>query len=559
MTEPDVSETEAPPLRWANLRVLWSFVYPHRWTLLVAFVLTTLTTAAMLTTPMATKWILDGLAESKPIAAAIWLLVGLLVVGAVVGLFQAVLLGKLAEQIVLDARTSMVKRLLHAPLGVLNRRSPGELITRVTSDTVLLREAAASTALEFFGAVITIVGALVLMALLDWVLLLVMLGTLVVMAISIGLLMPPLARAQEQAQAAIGRLGGVLEGALRAIRTVKASRGEGRESERILAEARESARQRVRAVRIESLTWTLAGVGFEGAILMILSVGAWRVSQDMLPVSGLVAFLLYAFWIVEPVTQLTQTVSLLQSGLVAAARIKEIQDLPEERRPAVVPAADEAVAPAERTPASPVLSFHDVVARYGPDAGTALNGVSLGIARRGHTAVVGPSGAGKTTMFSLMLRFLHPTEGSVRLDGVPLDHYDLDEVRKRIVYVEQDTPWFPAPCGRTCSTTTRRPQRRTSGRCCVRCDWTRECGNWKRAWTPPCPTARSRAASDSASPWRGPWWASRRSCCWTRRPHNWTASPSRRSTTPSSGWPSAERWSPSRTGFPRWWRPTRSW
>ncbi|MEU0991302.1 ABC transporter ATP-binding protein [Streptomyces sp. NPDC005953] len=443
MTEPDVSETEAPPLRWANLRVLWSFVHPHRWTLLVAFVLTTLTTAAMLTTPMATKWILDGLAESKPIAGAIWLLVGLLVVGAVVGLFQAVLLGKLAEQIVLDARTSMVKRLLHAPLGVLNRRSPGELITRVTSDTVLLREAAASTALEFFGAVITIVGALVLMALLDWVLLLVMLGTLVVMAISIGLLMPPLARAQEQAQAAIGRLGGVLEGALRAIRTVKASRGEGRESERILAEARESARQRVRAVRIESLTWTLAGVGFEGAILMILSVGAWRVSQDMLPVSGLVAFLLYAFWIVEPVTQLTQTVSLLQSGLVAAARIKEIQDLPEERRPALVPAADEAVAPAERAPASPVLSFHDVVARYGPDAGTALNGVSLDIARRGHTAVVGPSGAGKTTMFSLMLRFLHPTEGSVRLDGVPLDHYDLDEVRKRIVYVEQDTPLVP--------------------------------------------------------------------------------------------------------------------
>ncbi|MYT37416.1 ATP-binding cassette domain-containing protein [Streptomyces sp. SID8356] len=443
VTEPDVSATEAPPLRWANLRVLWSFVRPHRWTLLVAFVLTTLTTAAMLTTPMATKWILDGLAESKPIAGAIWLLVGLLVVGAVVGLYQAVLLGKLAEQIVLDARTSMVKSLLHAPLGILGRRSSGELVTRVTSDTVLLREAAASTALEFFGAVITIAGALVLMATLDWVLLLVMLGTLVVMAVAIGLLMPPLARAQERAQAAIGRLGGILEGALRAIRTVKASRGEGRESERVLVEARESARQRVRAIRIESLTWTLAGVGFEGAILMILSVGAWRVSEGMLPVSALVAFLLYAFWIVEPVTQLTQTVSLLQSGLVAAARIKEIQDLPEERRPALVPAPDEAVPAPERAPASPVLTFHDVVARYGPDTGTALNGVSLSIARRGHTAVVGPSGAGKTTMFSLMLRFLHPTGGTVRLDGVPLDHYDLDELRRRIVYVEQDTPLVP--------------------------------------------------------------------------------------------------------------------
>ncbi|POG47602.1 hypothetical protein BV881_09450 [Streptomyces sp. ZL-24] len=145
----------------------------------------------------------------------------------------------------------------------------------------------------------------------------------------------------------------------------------------------------------------------------------------------------------EPVTQLTQTVSLLQSGLVAAARIKEIQDLPEERRPAVVPAPDEAAPAPERAPASPVLTFYDVVARYGPDAGTALNGVSLSIARRGHTAVVGPSGAGKTTMFSLMLRFLHPTRGTVRLDGVPLDHYDLDELRRRIVYVEQDPPLVP--------------------------------------------------------------------------------------------------------------------
>ena len=72
-----------------------------------------------------------------------------------------------------------------------------------------------------------------------------------------------------------------------------------------------------------------------------------------------------------------------------------------------------------------------------------LDGVSVEFPRRQVTAVVGPSGAGKTTMFSLMLRFLHPTEGSVRLDGVPLDHYDLDEVRKRIVYVEQDTPLVP--------------------------------------------------------------------------------------------------------------------
>ncbi|MDT0616741.1 ABC transporter transmembrane domain-containing protein, partial [Streptomyces lancefieldiae] len=145
------------------------------------------------------------------------LLVGLLVIGSGVGWIRLIMLGRLAEQVVLDARVGMVKRLLHVPVGGLGRRSPGELVTRVTSDTLLLREAASSTALEFFSSMVLVTGSLVLMATLDWVLLLVMLITIVVIAGAIGLVMRPLAAVQREAQAAIGRLGGVLEGALRAI------------------------------------------------------------------------------------------------------------------------------------------------------------------------------------------------------------------------------------------------------------------------------------------------------------------------------------------------------
>ncbi|MFI1446174.1 ABC transporter ATP-binding protein [Streptomyces virginiae] len=426
-------------MRFANVRVLWSFVRPHRRPLLVAFALTVVTTGTTLATPMATKGILDGLADSAPLARAIWILVGLLIVGSALGWIRLIMLGRIAEQVVLDARVTMVRRLLHVPVGGLGRRSPGELVTRVTSDTLLLREAASSTALEFFSSMIMVVGSLVLMAALDWVLLLVMVATIVLIGAVIGLVMRPLAAAQQEAQAAIGRLGGVLEGALRAIRTVKASRSETWESDRILSEARESFRQRMRAVRIEALSWTLTGVGFQGAILVILGLGAWRVSLGQLTVSGLVAFLLYAFLVVDPVTQLSQSVSLLQSGLAASARIREIQDLPVE---------DTTTVP-ERTTApvagihSPVLSFSQVTARYAPGTRRALNGVSMDIPRRGHTAVVGPSGAGKTTLFSLVLRFLEPEDGAVALDGVPLAQYSLDELRRRIVYVEQDTPLVP--------------------------------------------------------------------------------------------------------------------
>lgn len=428
-----------PTKRFANMRVLWSFVRPHRWTLLTAFVLTVITTGTTLATPMATKGILDGLADDATIAGAIWVLVALLAIGSVVGWFRLIMLGRLAEEIVLDARVGMVQRLLHVPVGGLGRRSPGELVTRVTSDTLLLREAASSTALEFFSSMVMVTGSLVLMATLDWVLLLVMFVTIIVVAGTIGLVMRPLAAAQQEAQAAIGRLGGALEGAMRAIRTVKASRAEEWENDRIIDEAKESFRQRMRAVRIEALTWTLTGVGFQGAILVILGVGAWRVSLGELTVSGLVAFLLYAFLVVDPMTQLSQSVSLLQSGLAASARIREIQVLPvEDTRTAPERSASPVVGSG-----SPVLTFRGVHARYAPGAPRALNGVDLDIARRGHTAVVGPSGAGKTTLFSLVLRFLEPESGSVSLDGVPLGQYALAELRERIVYVEQDTPLVP--------------------------------------------------------------------------------------------------------------------
>ncbi|ASO20219.1 ATP-binding cassette subfamily B protein [Actinoalloteichus hoggarensis] len=444
-------ESSAP--RWANLRVLWSFVRPHRRVLVLGTVLGLATTGAGLATPMVTKWLLDGLGAQAPIGPAVGLLAALLVVGSVVGLAQWILLGTLAERIVFDARGSMVRRLLRTRVGELAGRSGGELVTRVTSDTVLLREAAASSIVQLINGVVGLLGALLLMAMLDGILFATTIGALIAVAVLVGLLMPKIAVAQQQAQAAVGRLGGVLEGALRALRTVKASRAEGRETERVLHEATEARRESIRAVRIDAVAWTIAGAGIQLAIMLILAVGGWRVGMGDLAVSSLVAFLLYAFQLMDPVSTLTTTVSQLQSGIAAAARIREIQALElEEAEPrttdrhAVTPPAADAGRSSPRADVArtdAVLSLHDVTARYAPGAAPALTGVTLDIRRTGHTAVVGPSGAGKTSMFSLILKFLAPESGELRLDGVPFDALSADEVRRRIVYVEQDSPLVP--------------------------------------------------------------------------------------------------------------------
>lgn len=423
---------EISPARWSNFYLLWLLVRPHRRVLALGIALGLATTGATLVTPMVTKNLLDELTSSAGIALWVGLLIGLLACGSVLGLAQRILLGQLAETIVLDARSTMVRRLLRVRPGELAARPAGELVTRVTSDTLLLREAVASV-VPLVNGVAGLAGALTLMALLDWVLLASTLASVLLVGMAFAVLMPRISEAQTAAQRAVGRMGGILGATLQAIRTVKASLAEERESERVIAEARESRRQSVRAVRIEALAWTMTGVGMQLAILLILALGAFRVSTGVLAVSGLIAFLLYAFQLMAPAATLSATVTQLQKGIAAAVRMREIEGLEVERKDRDRPVVT-------RADHGAVLSFRGVTVRYAPGAPAAVNGIDLEIAARGHTAIIGPSGVGKTTMLSLMLGFVTPECGEVLLDGVALDDLSLAEIRRRIVYVEQDTP-----------------------------------------------------------------------------------------------------------------------
>ncbi|GAA2764243.1 ABC transporter ATP-binding protein [Streptomyces paradoxus] len=437
-----VPESASPKLSVPRLRILWSFARPHRRALVLALALALVGSGMGLATPMVTKGVLDALGGSESLRGPIWALLVLLVVGSAVMYWQWTLLGALGERVVLGARESMVRRFLTATVPAVTRRPPGELVTRVTSDTVLLHQAATGAPVGLINAVVMLFGTLILMGVLDLVLLGTVAAAVAVVGVLFAVLMPGIATAQQRAQDHLGRLGGNLEGALRAIRTVKAGRAEDRTAERIVADARASAEHGVRAVRREALAWTIAVAGIQLAIILVLGVGAWRVSEGALEVSGLIAFLLYAFGLMDPVGELSQNITALQSGIAAAERIRETDALESEGR-----AEDHVRGPAPVRAAAaedtPVLELRDVSAAYGPGADPAVRGVSLVIPRYGHTAIVGPSGAGKTTLFSLVLRFLEPTGGELLLDGRPYRDHSHDEIRSRLAYVEQDTPVVP--------------------------------------------------------------------------------------------------------------------
>ncbi|GAA1539271.1 ABC transporter ATP-binding protein [Actinomadura kijaniata] len=430
-----------PSMNLPRLRVLWSFTRPHRGTLAVGLAMSLVSSALGLATPMVTKWVLDSLSARSSLLGPIVAMLVLLVVGLVITYRQWVLLGTLGERVVLEARESLVRRMLRATVPALARRSTGELVTRVTSDTLLLREAAATSLVGLVNGLVMLVGTLVLMGVLDLPLLGVTVAATVVVVVLFALLMPGIAKAQVRAQDTIGRLGGVLEGALRAIRTVKVSGAEDRQAEKIIDDARASAAHGVRALRREAIAWVIAWSGLQLAIIMILGLGAWRVGGGELAVSSLIAFLLYAFGLMEPIMELSQSMTTLQNGIAAAERIREIEDL--EVEPAPGPAA----AARPRPDGGPVLEIRNVTAAYGPGLPPAVRDVTLTVPRRGHLAIVGPSGAGKTTLLSLILRFLEPQEGELRLDGTPYRDLTHAEIRSRLAYVEQDTPIVPGTIG----------------------------------------------------------------------------------------------------------------
>lgn len=437
MVDVQIATAEKKKITLPNLRVLWQFVRPHRRTLVLGMSLGLVGTGAALATPMVAKGVLDGLGSDASLIGPILLLVGLLIVGSVVLYLQWIVLGVLAERIVLDARKSIVRKYFGATVGSLGTRPTGELVTRVTSDTVLLREAASNALVAIVNSVVGLVGALILMAVLDLVLLGAIASAIIAIAVLFSRLMPPIAVAQRQSQEAVGRLGGILDGTLRAIRTVKSSRAETRESERVISEARTSARHSVRAVKISALAWTFAGGGVQLAIIGILGLGGYRVSTGALAVSSLIAFLLYAFQVMGPVQTLATNITALQAGMAAAARIRQIDDL-------VTEVGQEGTVQSVRSAApAPALEFRSVTARYAPGREPAVRGIDLEVSARGHTAIVGPSGAGKTSVFSLILRFLTPETGEIRLGGIPYHELTIDEVRARLSYVEQETPVIP--------------------------------------------------------------------------------------------------------------------
>ncbi|MFV0426184.1 MAG: ABC transporter ATP-binding protein [Beutenbergiaceae bacterium] len=415
----------------ASLSELLPYLAVRRGLLVAAISLSVVGAATSLAQPLIVQLVIDRVQQSAVLGLLVWLLVALVVADALIAGFQHYLLQVIGEHVVLRSRHALVARILHLPITQFDHRRTGDLVSRVGSDTTLLRAVLTQGLVESVGGLLTFVGAVVAMIIIDPLLFALTLAVVVTAIALAGAVMPMLTRASTRAQEQVGHLSAALERAISGVRTIRAANATSQEIDTIDERSRGAFRAGLTVARISALVVPIAGVAMQVAFLVVLGIGGARVAAGNLTIAGLVGFLMFLFLMVMPLAQMIGAMSAVSQALGALGRIQEVVRLPiesDDEHGRAVPGTDGAA-----------LTFVDVTFAY-PGNDPVLHQVNFTVARGSRTALVGPSGAGKSTAFALIERFYDPTSGHILAGGIDTGDIPRTQLREHIGYVEQDAP-----------------------------------------------------------------------------------------------------------------------
>ncbi|MGC4814842.1 ABC transporter ATP-binding protein [Micromonospora sp. DT228] len=439
---PDRKAEPAAPLAVGPLRVTIRLLRPHRLGLALAVLLGLLGSAAALVQPIVIGKLVGQLTAQRFAVGTLLVLITLFVTEAALAGFQSYIIGRSGTHVVLAVRRTIVTRLVRATLPAHWQHRRGDLFTRLVADTSLLRTALTQSLAVLFLTGITVAATVVLMAVIDPVLSLTALLCVLVAASGSVMLARRIRIATEATQSRVGELGSDLQRALAAVTTIKLSRAEQREADRVNEKAVAAHDAGMRTVRLNALLAPTADAGVQGSFAVVFAVGAVRMGSGALTIGEFATFLLYLFYLIAPLVSFFAAMGQLQQGLASVSRIDMLLRFPQEDDTTVPSAPVSPAAPvtpaARATPSAPLLRVRDLHFAYLPDR-PVLRGVSFDVPRQGLVAIVGPSGSGKSTLFGLLTRLWEPPAGSVLLDGADVREIPLDTLRSRIGFVEQES------------------------------------------------------------------------------------------------------------------------
>ncbi|TAD91000.1 MAG: ABC transporter ATP-binding protein [Alphaproteobacteria bacterium] len=420
---------------WPLLTRLWREFLHRHWAKLAATLAVMAVVAATASVyPLLIKWVIDLYqAQDDRLLWVMPIAVLLLAIVRGTALYaQAVMSSAAVQPVIVDLQKTLFDRLLAADLAQIGQDPPGELVSRFTNDTGVVRTMLARSATGIVRDGLTVIALVATMLYLDWALSLVVLVIYPLAAIPIIGIGRRLRSVSLDTQSQVGRMTAQLDESIAGARMVKAYRLEAYERRRAHALFEDMDRLQMQMVRSRSRLDPFLEVLGALAVIGVITFGYWRATTGGGTIGDLAGFISAVLFAAQPVRAIGTLNALVQEGLAALSRLYEVID----RRPTITEAPD--ATPLTLTVGE--VRLVDVRFRYGDRL--ALDGVSLTVPAGQMVALVGPSGAGKSTLFNLIPRFWDVDDGSVLIDGQDVRRVTLPSLRACIGLVSQDSVLF---------------------------------------------------------------------------------------------------------------------
>ncbi|MGD6817867.1 ABC transporter ATP-binding protein [Metabacillus sp. 113a] len=401
---------------------------PSAWMIAAVLFLSLLETGAGLIVPIFTKDLVDQAGAASLSSNVIVLLIGAFVLQSVGAGFSYYMLMYIGEAIVKGIREQLWSHILLLPVSYFDQHQSGETMSRITQDTDTIKTLITNHLVTFISGIIAIAGSVVILFMLDWKMTSIMLA---VIPLSMLLLWPmgtKIYRISKATQDGMASFSGDLGRVLGEVRLVKAYSGEDIEEGKGKNGIGNLFKLGLREAKIQAIISPFMTTIMMIVLVILIGYGGVRVATGDLSAGTLVAIIIYVFQIIVPFTQLASFFTAFQKAMGATDRIQELFTMNAEENGAE-----------KADVLNKELRFEHIHFSYSEDK-PILTDLSFTVSPSRTVALVGPSGGGKTTIFSLIERFYKPVKGSVKIGGQDISSFDLRSWRRQIGYVSQDSP-----------------------------------------------------------------------------------------------------------------------